>query len=250
MIGRIPVTQIRPSVDAGRWPAKAIVGETVPVTATVFREGHDAVAATVVATPPATAGNKAVVARMRMLAPGTDRWQADITLPFEGDWTLPGRGLERPDRHLATRRRDQDPARAGRRAGLRGRGPAARTSRQPELPKSARGGVAKAVQALRDTGRSPIDRIAPVLDPDLTELIDRHPLRELVTASEPFVIRVERERAGYSAWYELFPRSVGAVQRPDGSLAERHLRDRRIPTPRDQVDGLRRRLPAPDPPDR
>jgi starch synthase (maltosyl-transferring) len=31
------------------------------------------------------------------------------------------------------------------------------------------------------------------------------------------VIRVERERAGYSAWYELFPRSIGAVQRADGS---------------------------------
>jgi starch synthase (maltosyl-transferring) len=216
MIGRIPITQIRPSVDAGRWPAKAIVGETVPVTATVFREGHDAVAATVVATPPASPGKKAIVARMRMLAPGTDRWQADITLTAEGDWSFRVEGWSDP---IGTWRHDaeikipldqdvelvcEEGARLHERVAT-------------ELPKSARGGVAKAVQALRDTGRSPVDRIAPVLDPDLIELIDSHPLRELVTASEPFVIRVERERAGYSAWYELFPRSVGAVQRPDGS---------------------------------
>jgi starch synthase (maltosyl-transferring) len=216
MIGRIPITQIRPSVDAGRWPAKAIVGETVPVTATVFREGHDAVAATVVATPPSAAGNKEITARMRMLAPGTDRWQADITLAAEGDWTFRVEGWSDP---IGTWRHDaeikipleqdvelvcEEGARLHERVAT-------------QLPKSARGGVAKAVQALRDIGRSPIDRIAPVLDPDLTELIDRHPLRELVTASDAFVIRVERERAGYSAWYELFPRSVGAVQRPDGS---------------------------------
>src|SRR5438067_272045 len=49
MIGRIPVTDIHPSVDCARWPAKAAVDETVPVVATVFRDGHDAVAANVVA---------------------------------------------------------------------------------------------------------------------------------------------------------------------------------------------------------
>ena len=38
----------RPVVSCGRYPAKAVVGEVVPVTATVWREGHDAVAATLV----------------------------------------------------------------------------------------------------------------------------------------------------------------------------------------------------------
>ncbi|NUK05404.1 DUF3416 domain-containing protein, partial [Streptomyces lunaelactis] len=48
MIGRIPVLDVRPLVDCGRRPAKAVAGETFQVTATVFREGHDAVAANVV----------------------------------------------------------------------------------------------------------------------------------------------------------------------------------------------------------
>ncbi|MER5993457.1 maltotransferase domain-containing protein, partial [Streptomyces viridosporus] len=47
-VGRIPVLDVRPMVQQGRRPAKAVVGETFEVTATVFREGHDAVAANVV----------------------------------------------------------------------------------------------------------------------------------------------------------------------------------------------------------
>ncbi len=48
MTGRIGIDDIEPAVSGGRFPAKAVVGEVVPVRATVWREGHDAVAATLV----------------------------------------------------------------------------------------------------------------------------------------------------------------------------------------------------------
>ncbi|MGA5403751.1 maltotransferase domain-containing protein, partial [Streptomyces pseudogriseolus] len=51
-VGRIPVLDVRPLVRQGRRPAKAVVGESFEVTATVFREGHDAVAANVVLKDP------------------------------------------------------------------------------------------------------------------------------------------------------------------------------------------------------
>ncbi|MFI0409459.1 maltotransferase domain-containing protein, partial [Actinomadura sp. 3N508] len=40
-LGRIPILEVAPVVGCGRWPAKAVVGETVEVSATVFREGHE-----------------------------------------------------------------------------------------------------------------------------------------------------------------------------------------------------------------
>jgi starch synthase (maltosyl-transferring) len=46
--GRIEIDDVAPVVSAGVYPAKAVVGEVVPVRATVWREGHDAVAATLV----------------------------------------------------------------------------------------------------------------------------------------------------------------------------------------------------------
>ena len=48
MVGRIGIDDVQPVVSGGRYPAKAVVGEVVPVRATVWREGHDAVAATLV----------------------------------------------------------------------------------------------------------------------------------------------------------------------------------------------------------
>src|SRR5690606_3055888 len=46
--GRIEIDDVQPVVSGGRFPAKAVVGEVVPVTATVWREGHEAVSATLV----------------------------------------------------------------------------------------------------------------------------------------------------------------------------------------------------------
>ncbi|MFD1046944.1 maltotransferase domain-containing protein, partial [Kibdelosporangium lantanae] len=47
MSGRLGIDDVSPTVDCGRYPVKAVVGEHVPIQATVWREGHDAVAATV-----------------------------------------------------------------------------------------------------------------------------------------------------------------------------------------------------------
>ena len=52
MVGRIPILNVMPVVDLGRQAAKATVGEPMPVSATVFREGHDKLGAEVVATDP------------------------------------------------------------------------------------------------------------------------------------------------------------------------------------------------------
>jgi len=51
-IGRIPVLDVQPTVDCGARPSKSVVGEEFQVSATVFREGHDAVNASVVLTDP------------------------------------------------------------------------------------------------------------------------------------------------------------------------------------------------------
>ena len=48
MPGRIEIDDVAPVVSCGTYPAKAVVGEVVPVSASVWREGHDAVAATLV----------------------------------------------------------------------------------------------------------------------------------------------------------------------------------------------------------
>ena len=85
-VGRIPVTDVQPVVDGGRYPTKAVVGEQVPVTATVFREGHDAVAATAVLVRPD--GTDGPSARMTLTNAGTDAHAATLVPDALGDWGL------------------------------------------------------------------------------------------------------------------------------------------------------------------
>src|SRR3954468_6881077 len=216
MIGRIPITDVRPVVDCARWPAKAAVGETVPVTATVFREGHDLVAADVVVTRPD--GKQLPFNRMRKLPDigTTDRWAAEFDVDAEGRWTFRVEAWSDP---LATWRHDAEiKVPLGQDVDLVCETGALLHERAAEgAPKASRPAILKAVTALRDGDRSPEDRIAPALDRDLVAVMEAHPVRELVTQSEDFPLLVERERARFSAWYELFPRSEGASLDPPKS---------------------------------
>ncbi|UWE12079.1 alpha-1,4-glucan--maltose-1-phosphate maltosyltransferase [Actinacidiphila bryophytorum] len=209
MIGRIPVLDVRPLVDGGRRPAKAVVGETFEVTATVFREGHDAVAANVVLRD--SAGRSGPWTPMRELEPGTDRWGARVTPTSEGRWSYTVEAWSDP---VATWRHA---------AGIKipadidtdlvlAEGALLYERAAAGVPKAdGRAAVLAAADALRDPARPVAARHAAALAPEVVAVLDRFPLRELVSASRPLPLHVERERALFGSWYEFFPRSEGAV---------------------------------------
>ncbi|HET7247162.1 MAG TPA: maltotransferase domain-containing protein, partial [Streptosporangiaceae bacterium] len=84
MIGRIVISEVEPVIDCGRRPAKAVVGETFEVSATVFREGHEFPGAGVVLRGPD--GQRQQLARMREILPGLDRYAAEVAPGAEGRW--------------------------------------------------------------------------------------------------------------------------------------------------------------------
>ncbi|MEE4540734.1 alpha-1,4-glucan--maltose-1-phosphate maltosyltransferase [Streptomyces sp. V4-01] len=216
MIGRIPVVDVRPVVDCGRRPAKAVVGESFEVTATVFREGHDAVAANVVLRDPT--GRSGPWTPMRELAPGSDRWGARVAPTSEGRWTYTVEAWSDP---VATWRHTAGikiPAGIDTELVL-AEGAALYERAAAAVPKNdGRQTVLAAVDALRDEKRPASARHAAALSADVVAVLDRHPLRELVSAVRPMPLQVERQRALYGSWYELFPRSEGAVRAEDGTL--------------------------------
>ena len=52
MTGRLGIDDVRPQISSRQYPAKAVVGEVTPVSAVVWREGHDAVNATLTVIGP------------------------------------------------------------------------------------------------------------------------------------------------------------------------------------------------------
>ncbi|MGK5549151.1 alpha-1,4-glucan--maltose-1-phosphate maltosyltransferase [Streptomyces sp. URMC 127] len=209
MIGRIPVLDLGPLVDCGRRPVKAVVGETFQVTATVFREGHDALGANVVLRDPA--GRCGPWTPMRELAPGTDRWGADVTPDSEGRWTYAVEAWSDP---VASWRRTASvkiPAGMDVQLVLEEGALLYERAAAGVPKKEGREAVLAAADALRDPGRAATARLAAALAPPVTAALAEHPLRELVTTSRPVPVLVERERALFGSWYEMFPRSEGAT---------------------------------------
>ncbi len=73
-------------MECGRRPARAVTGESFPVSATIFRDGHGLINAGVVLRDPDRKAQPLVY--MRELVPGLDRWGADVTVTGTGMWRV------------------------------------------------------------------------------------------------------------------------------------------------------------------
>ncbi|NEB11676.1 alpha-1,4-glucan--maltose-1-phosphate maltosyltransferase [Streptomyces coelicoflavus] len=216
VVGRIPVLDVRPVVQRGRRPAKAVTGESFEVSATVFREGHDAVAANVVLRDPR--GRPGPWTPMRELAPGTDRWGATVTADETGRWSYTVEAWSDPVTTWRHHARIKIPAGMDTDLVLEEGALLHERAAVGVSGRADRRELLAAVDALRDASRPPASRLAAALTPEVDAVLARHPLRDLVTSSEPLPLLVERERALYGAWYEFFPRSEGTPETPHGTF--------------------------------
>src|SRR5580704_4197827 len=224
VIGRIPILDVEPAVDCGRRPAKAVAGETFQVSATIFREGHGIINAGVVLRDPERKASPLVF--MRELAPGIDRWGADVTVTSEGVWRFHVEAWADP---VASWHHDaaikipagQDVELMLTEGALLFERIARRIPQPPgaSRPAAARTALRALVARLRDRGLTPWDRLAATEDPQITAILARWPLREFVTRSRPLTVQTDRERALYGSWYEFFPRSEGVQVDPMGRRA-------------------------------
>ena len=212
-LGRIPVLDVSPVVEAGRFPAKAVVGEAVPIRATVFREGHDAVAATAVLVGPD--GKDRSTATMAAVSPGRSQFEARLVPDVPGSWSFRVEGWSDP---YATWSHDAS-IKVG--AGIdvelmltEGALLLTRAVSRPGLAASAVRVLADAVAALGDTSRPPQARLAAAISPQVASTLAADPVRDLVSSSPTYPLIVDRPLALFSAWYEMFPRSEGAVLDP------------------------------------
>ncbi|WP_425386853.1 maltotransferase domain-containing protein [Demetria terragena] len=207
-LGRIPVQNIKPQVDGGALPIKSVVHEPVEVVATVFREGHDAVSATVVVTDPDGA---ATHVPMTCTNPGLDRWEATIVADRTGLWSYRVEGWSDPYGTWSHDAPIKVAAEVDTELMLKeGALLLERAAAELELSSTDRDAIAAAATALQ-ANETPSQRLAAGLGDDVQRILANSPLRDLVSPSDVYGWVVERERALTGAWYEFFPRSEGAT---------------------------------------
>ena len=208
---------VSPAVESGRRAAKAAVGELIPVAATVVREGHDAISVDVVAIRPD--GGRTLGVPMTEVNHGLGRWEAAIRPDTEGLWGFNIESWSDPYRTWAHRADIKVPAGVDVELELE-EGARVLERAADVMPKSARDPLLTAIAALRNTDLPEEARLAAGTSRKVRDALQRHPLRDLVTSSGPWPLFVDRRRALFGAWYEFFPRSIGATATESGTFAQ------------------------------
>ena len=215
MVGRIPVLDVTPQLEGGRYPTKAAVGEPFEVSALVIREGHDAHAAEVVLIDP-QGGRRAPILMQRDPSEA-DRYRATVVADSEGPWGFEVHGWSDP--YATWHHHAEIKVPAGIDTELMfTEGALLMEKAAADLKGQDRDTLLDAATALRDTERPDTVRLAAGSSPEVVEVLAANPVRELVTVAGPYPFHVDRRRALFSSWYEFFPRSEGAYVDADGKV--------------------------------
>lgn len=282
-LNRISVTELRPTVEDGLFPAKAAVGELFPVHATVFVDGHSLFGADAVLLRPADpkrrgeggydlyapAGSPAgapdlddpraweIVDRARMYEIGAGENQFEAWLQPDtvgryafaveswidayGTWVhdanvkIPA-GID-VELTLEEGARLLERAIAGEAKPAHG---SARDTVSPAdpLPPADVAVLQGAIAGLREQKRRPQVRLSAATNELVANIFAENPLRDLVTRTKLCPLRVDRTRSVAGAWYEIFPRSIGAYYGSDGRIVPGTLRTAAEILPEVAADGF------------
>lgn len=240
---RVVIEVILPSVDAGRYPACRSVGDEVNVTAIIFADGHDHLAARLLF-------RHSSERRWRftpMTATNNDHWTGSFLVDKPGSWSYTIQGwvdhfdtwesdLKKrlaawsdPTATEIEESEQEETEPAGESLQVVGQDiiVAFRTGANllQEVARRARGGDAKRLIELATSFNVLADRGTTSYENPVTEeirtLVARYPDLSHATRFQPdLTLRVDRMRAQFSSWYEMFPRSASSIPGKHGSFAD------------------------------
>jgi starch synthase (maltosyl-transferring) len=212
---RVVIEAVSPQIDCGQFSIKRVVGETVAVEADVFADGHDQVACQLLYWRE----NDKAVQSSPMIAVGNDRWRGEFSVLSVGryEYTVEGwidrfstwRGdfLKRIDAGHDVQVDLLIGAKIIQEAASRATGEDAALLRNYLTIFGNEGDIESAKKA--------------ALDQELLTAVQRHPERHLVTQYEKRLsVVVDRVKARFSTWYEVFPRSCSPEPGRHGALRD------------------------------
>ncbi|MDA3951989.1 MAG: alpha-1,4-glucan--maltose-1-phosphate maltosyltransferase [Spirochaeta sp.] len=208
---RVVIDRVRPEIDAGAFPIKRVIGETVHVEADIIADGHDHIRAVLRYRP---AGGR--WAETPLHNQGNDRWTASFSVKKLGfyEYTVHAwidhvdtwiHGLRK--KHAAAVVDEVDLS-----IGARLIADTAERVRSAGASHTAEARRLAEIAAGLEVPTDSVDhRVGTVLAPATIALLDAWPDRSLENSyATTLRVQVDRRRAAFSAWYELFPRSAGS----------------------------------------
>ncbi len=196
----VVIEDITPSIDCGRFPIKRVGGESVVVEADIFSDGHDELSAILLYRPR----DSEHWSRTPMVCLGNDRWKASFTVVQIGEYeyTISARvdDFKSWQAKLVKRLDAKQDVSVDLLIGANLLDLAAVRAPEPDFRE-----LRDLAARIRKAGSG---GVAVATSPATLELAGRYADESLATShTPPLRVIVDRERAGFSAWYEMFPRS-------------------------------------------
>jgi starch synthase (maltosyl-transferring) len=216
---RIVIQFPSPSVDGGSFPIKRCVGDAVEVSADIFRDGHEIIRAVVrYRAPDGTSGERPL--RRIDAHLGGVRWSGHFTVDSPGRWEYT---IEAWTDQFGTWRDELGRKVAAAQTDLSGELSEGvlllRAAAEHVGARAASEQIERATQQLSDPELPEHAKYEVALRDELAEMIQSDPIRHgAVTLDRPLVAEVDRLRARFGAWYELFPRSWGGLRAVESQI--------------------------------
>ncbi len=216
---RVVIEAVHPEIDGGEYAIQRVVGETVVVQADIFADGHDVVAAQLLFRGPGERTWR--VAPMQLV--DNDRWRGEFPVAEMGEYRYTLEGWINPFttwRNAMKKRLDvgQEVHVELMSGGILVSAAAKRVKGEDaKRLKEFAARLSGVPDAKTDAG----DASAAALDPALEALMQKYQEHAYCTRyAKELRVSVGRERAGFSAWYEIFPRTCSPTPEVHGTFKD------------------------------
>ncbi len=218
---RIVIQYPAPAVDLGGYPVKRCLGDRLDVSVDVFRDGHDLVRAVVKYRRLEGSGRRWRESELHQVdaQQGGVRWSGGFEVDAVGRWQYTFDAWT--DRFGTWRDELRRKVQAGQHdlAGELSEGvELLRVAEERAKTQRDRVVIQRALLALEDAAAGEAEQHAAALDAALYEAVERDQEREGCTSLDPLTLEVDRVRARFGSWYELFPRSWGGLKGVEAQL--------------------------------
>jgi len=201
--GRVIIETVQPDVDAGRHRPKRVVGDSVEVTAQIFTDGHEKIAADVLY----RAADDPNWRRAPMHHLGNDQWAGSfmISAMVEHEFTVAA--WRDPFASLIDGMKKKRAAGQNLRIeSLEALALIDQAQSEDADLRTARQQLLNDVAGVEEGTPEKLDRL--LSDETLALMAQIGPRHNVSRYDRDIQLRIERRKANFSAWYELFPRSV------------------------------------------
>ncbi|CAN1600282.1 alpha-1,4-glucan--maltose-1-phosphate maltosyltransferase [Pseudomonas sp. B21-028] len=217
LLPRIAIENTMPVIDGGQFAAKAVAGQNVTVTSKVFTDGHDKLAVRI----RWRALNDELWNSEVMTDLGNNGWRGQFHVPDQGRYVFCIEAWF--DQYASFCYELEKKYGAGVPISLE-----LQEGRNHVLQAAERsdGELSEQLAALHHelSGLLPAEQVALFLAPHSADLMSLADHRPYLSISPEYPLDVERERAEFASWYELFPRSITDDPSRHGTFNDVHSR--------------------------